>query len=148
MLELFRLLGGSDSDENSQDVAPKRPRRSMVDPAAWDQFWHDELTRGTATFVDMFCSEGRLIDAMRANRLKTVLCVGNGISQEPRALARAGFDVTALDLSPFATRMAAEVGASDELLAHLLDGRSPRRKGRVQFVTGDLGDSALCPGPY
>jgi hypothetical protein len=43
---------------------------------------------------------------MSASGLRTVLCAGNGISPEPRALAAAGFDVTALDFSPAATRLA------------------------------------------
>jgi hypothetical protein len=71
------------------------PPRTLVDPAAWDQYWHDQVSHGVAGFVHMFCEDGELVDAMRANGMKTVLCVGNGISQEPRALAWAGFDVTA-----------------------------------------------------
>jgi SAM-dependent methyltransferase len=85
---------------------------------------------------------------MRANGLKTVLCVGNGISQEPRALAWAGFDVTVLDLSPFATKVAAEVAPPDELLAQLVGGRSGGLNGQLEFVVGDLCDGACCPGPY
>jgi hypothetical protein len=61
------------------------------------------MRHDVAGFVHMFCEDWELVGAMRANGMKTVLCVGNGISQEPRALAWAGFDVTALDLSPLAT---------------------------------------------
>jgi 2-polyprenyl-3-methyl-5-hydroxy-6-metoxy-1,4-benzoquinol methylase len=85
---------------------------------------------------------------MRANRLKTVLCVGNGISQEPRALARAGFDVTALDLSPYATEVARGTTPPDELLEQLVGGRPRGEHGTLQFVVGDLRDSRCCPGPY
>lgn len=149
MLDILRLFGGDDEGEDGREpVAPKRPGRSMVDPAAWDQYWRDEFARGTAGLADMFFDDGRLIDAMRASKLNTVLCVGNGISQEPRALARAGFDVTALDLSPLAVKVASEYKPSKHHLDHLLQGRSARRKGRMRFVTGNLRDAAICPGPY
>jgi hypothetical protein len=72
----------------------------------------------------MFVEDGALVDAMRANGLRTVLCVGNGISQEPKALARAGFAVTALDLSPLATDVAERAAPPDEFLAGLIGGRS------------------------
>jgi hypothetical protein len=90
------------------------PPNTMLDPAPWDRYWHDQFTHGIAGFSDIFCDDGSLVDAMRANGLRTALCVGNGISQEPRALARAGFDVTALDLSPFATEMAKKAAPVDQ----------------------------------
>jgi SAM-dependent methyltransferase len=129
-------------------MRPPRTPRTLVDPAAWDQYWHDQLSRGVAGFVHIFCNDGDLVDLMRANGLKTVLCVGNGISQEPRALAWAGFNVTALDLSPFATEVAKGAVPSDELLARLVGGRSGALNGKLEFVAGDLRDAACCPGPY
>jgi|SRR5215213_851866 len=71
-----------------------------------------------------FVMTGDLVDTMHANGLNTVLCVGNGISQEPRALAWAGFDVTVLDLSPYAMKVASEATPPAELLAELVGGRS------------------------
>jgi len=88
--------------ESSEDFAWLFPPRTVIDPAAWDRYWQDQLSHGVAEFVHLFVDDGALVDAMRANGLKTVLCVGNGISQEPRALAWAGFDVTSLDISPLA----------------------------------------------
>ena len=131
-----------------EDFSWMFPPNTMVHPAPWDRYWRDQFTHGIAGFADMFCDDGSLVDAMRANGLRTVLCVGNGISQEPRALARAGFDVTALDLSPFATEMAKKVSPPDELLAGLVGGRSAGLNGQVNFVAGDLCDVACCPGPY
>ena len=78
----------------------------MTDAAPWDEFWIEQVSSGMANFVDLFCRDGRLIDAMRANRLKTSRCAGSDISQEPKALALAGFDVTVLDLSPLAIKVA------------------------------------------
>jgi len=90
-------------------VAPDRdefrwilPPTALEDPTAWDNYWRDQMTHGVAGFVDLFCDDGPLVDAMRVNGFRSILCVGTGISREPQALAAAGFDVTALDLSPFA----------------------------------------------
>jgi SAM-dependent methyltransferase len=124
------------------------PPRTLVNSAAWDQYWRDQFTHEVADWVHVFCDDGALVDLMRANGLRTVLCVGSGISHEPRALARAGFAVTALDLSPFALEVAKRATPSDEILAGLIGGRSPAPNGQVEFVVGDLCNAALCPGPY
>ncbi len=138
----------SEPETGREDFSWFFPPRTLVDPAPWDRYWHDQLTHGVAGFVHMFCDDGSLVDVMRVNGLKTVLCVGNGISQEPRALAWAGFDVTALDLSPFATEVASESAPPDEFLARLVGERSAGLNGHVEFVVGDLCDAACCPGPY
>jgi|SRR5215470_5461646 len=103
-----------------EDFSWMFPPNTMIYPAPWARYWHDQITYGIAGFADIFCHDGSLVDAMRANGLKTALCVGNGISQEPRALAWAGFDVTALDLSPFATEMAKKAAPPEEFLAGLV----------------------------
>lgn len=127
---------------------PAPPRRSMTEAAPWDEFWTDQMQSGMANFVDLFCRDGRLIDAMRANRLKTILCAGSGISQEPKALALAGFDVTVLDISPLAIKVAQALDPPDEMLLTLIEGRRAARAGRVRYVAGDLLDSTVCPGPF
>lgn len=124
------------------------PPISLVDPVPWDMYWYQQLVHGVGGFVHFFCDDGELVDTMRANGLKTVLCVGNGISQEPRALAWAGFDVTALDLSPYATKVASEFTPPSELLAEIVDGRSAGLNGSLKFVVGNLCDEECCPGPY
>jgi hypothetical protein len=124
------------------------PPISLANPDPWDEYWYQHLAHGVGDFVHLFCDDGDLVDTMRANDLKTVLCVGNGISQEPRALAWAGFDVTALDLSPYAMKVASELNPPTELLAQLVSGRSGAPNGSLQFVTGNLCDAECCPGPY
>jgi SAM-dependent methyltransferase len=131
-----------------EDMRSMLPPRTVVDPEAWDKYWHTQLTVGMAGFVHMFVDDGQLVDVMRANGLRTVLCVGNGISQEPKALAWAGFDVTALDLSPLAIEVARDGEPPDEMLAQLVGGRSAGQNGRVEFVVGDLMDPRICSGPY
>ena len=153
---LQRLFGrktASPTRENgSSDVREDRswifPPSTLVDPAPWDRYWQGQLTHGMAGLVDIFCDDGSLVDAMRANGLRTVLCVGNGLSMEPHALAWAGFDVTALDLSPFAVEVVKGTAPPAELLARLAGGRSAGVNGQVEFVVGDLCDAACCPGPY
>lgn len=47
----------------------------------------------------MFCDDSLLIEVMRNHGMKSILCAGNGISQEPKALAAAGMEAVALDIS-------------------------------------------------
>src|SRR5688572_22038470 len=132
----------------TDDYSWLEPPTSLVDPDPWDRYWYEHLAHGYGHMAHLFCDDGELVDTMRANGLKTVLCVGNGVSQEPRALAWAGFDVTALDLSPYATRVASEHVPSPELLAQLIGGRSGGLNGDLKFVVGNLCDVECCPGPY
>lgn len=123
------------------------PPDTMESPDAWDGYWEDQLSHGAA-FFHIFVHDEELVDVMRASGLRTVLCVGAGMSAEPHALAWAGFDVTALDLSPFAMEVAGSVSPSDEVLASLVGDRPGGPSGRLEFVVGDLCDPACCPGPY
>src|SRR5215472_9592071 len=86
----------------------------------WDGWWRKRISDGEASAFPMFPAPmleygGRRVDpnsnellvsVMIEHGLRTVLCAGNGVSQEPRSLAAAGFDVTALDMSPVATQFA------------------------------------------
>jgi hypothetical protein len=56
--------------------------------------------------VDPANRDDLLVSVMAEYGLRTVLCAGNGVSQEPRALAAVGLDVTSLDISPVAVRFA------------------------------------------
>ncbi len=128
------------------------PPATMIDGAAWDKHWQDQFAHGVGPLIlavsEMFVDDRELVEAMRANGLRSVLCVGNGISGEPRALQWAGFDVTALDLSPFANEVASKNIPSAEALARLVGNRSGGPEGRLEFVAGDLCEPACCPGPY
>ena len=129
-------------------VAWMCPPDTTSDPVAWDGYWGDERTWELAAFNDAFSHDEALVAALRAHGLATVLCVGNGGSQEPRALAWAGFQVTALDLSPLATEVARHLEPPPEHLARLVGARAARPGGSATFVAGDLMDPAVCPGPY
>jgi hypothetical protein len=89
-----------------------------------------------------------LVNTMLEYGLRTVLCAGSGISQEPRALAEAGFDVTALDVSPTALAVAQAYRLGDEGFRFFC-GFVSRQVGRpARFEVGDLLDSDICPGPF
>jgi len=145
---LFERSQTTAFDTPPDDFKWMEPPATMSDSAPWDQYWYDQLRYGAAGWVHMFCNDGELVDVMRANGLKTVLCIGSGISFEPHALARVGFEVTALDLSRYALEMARRATPPDDVLASLVDNRSAQAGGSVQFVAGDLRDPTCCPGPY
>src|SRR5262245_52727976 len=134
--------------ENADEFDWLFPPNTVADPTAWDQYWQDQLSHGVADFVHLFVDDGELVDAMHCSGLKTVLCVGNGISQEPRALAWAGFDVTSLDLSPLAMKVASEAAPPEDFLEGLVGGRPGGAIGRLDFVVGDLANPDRYSGPY
>jgi hypothetical protein len=92
------------------DMGWFRPPRDVHDHALWDRYWRDQVTHGlTPPLFDMLCSFTPLVPPLIKRGAKTLLCAGNGISQEPRALAAAGFEVTAMDLSPAAVHLCGEL---------------------------------------
>ena len=97
---------------------------------------------------DMLVHDRNLVAVMARHGMTRVLCAGNGISQEPRALAAAGFNVVALDLSPTAARLAQVWRLQPRELEHLLGPEPPCSGGSVEYVTGSILDSVLCPGPF
>lgn len=129
----------------------------------WDRWWEARVSEGTAESFPMFPapityyrglpadavnSDDLLVTVMREHELTTVLCAGNGVSQEPRALAETGCHVTALDISPVAVHLA-EALPTDSRRRRPFCGPYMRREGgSVEFVVGDLLDGTVCPGPF
>ncbi len=78
------------------------PRSSSL----WDEYWSnkkkehyvmDYMTKiHIVNFVERWINTG----------IKTILVAGNGVSQHPKLLQYAGFQVTAIDISPYATLFA------------------------------------------
>jgi hypothetical protein len=123
------------------------PPNDVRSPAAWDAYWKAQIDHGVPPqWCDLFCDDDFLLDAMQARSLSTVLCVGSGLSSEPRALAAAGLCVTALDLSPYAMSCAGTLECRGS--GQFFDPQRLRAGGSVTFVAGDLMDQAVCPGPY
>jgi hypothetical protein len=138
----------------------------MQDARFWDAWWDDCISKGRAgsfmfpmieaplvkhagKYYDVANSNELLIGVMVQYGLRKVLCAGSGISQEPRALAQAGFDVTALDLSPKALAVASafEPHADDLHRFHFCGGMQ-RPGGQLNFVVGSILDMTVCPGPF
>jgi hypothetical protein len=133
------------------------------DARFWDEWWKVRLSEGTSDMFpcfesplgrgprDLFLlvhSDNLLVKVMSERGLRTILCAGNGISQEPRALAAAGFEVTALDISPVAVSCAEAYNADSRRLSYFCSPGLHRPGGRVEFVVGDLLDNTVCPGPF
>jgi hypothetical protein len=130
----------------------------------WDRWWQDRLSgrRRAEVFpylptfihhyngrdVDPVNRDDLLVSVMAEYGLRTVLCAGNGVSQEPRALAAVGLDVTSLDISSVAVRFAQAFRGDSRQLGYFSSPPVCRPEGRVEFVVGDLLDSTVCPGPF
>lgn len=125
------------------------PPRNVHDHALWDRYWQDQVTHGlTPPLFDMLCSFTPLVPALIKRGAKRLLCAGNGISQEPRALAAAGFEVTAMDLSPAAAHFAETWQFSSTELDSFCTKEQRMSGGSLRFVVGDILDRSLCPGPF
>ena len=125
------------------------PPNTIADVAAWDKYWTDQIRHGlTPPLFDFMNNGAELAAVMTTLGMQSVLCAGNGISQEPRAFAEAGFRATALDPCSVATRFAEawQFGAKDYELN--LEPQPRRAGGEVQFVVGDILDPAACLGPF
>jgi hypothetical protein len=125
------------------------PPRDVHDSQGWDRYWNDQISHGlNPQIFDMFSDDRGLIAHITSRGFRSVLCAGNGISQEPRALATAGFEVTAIDLSLAATLLAQAVQPGPDYLSMFGDAASWRPGGTVKYVTADLLDAVECPGPF
>jgi len=141
-----RLSGRDDSDD---DLSWLDPPENMHDSAAWDRYWNGHLSNGIGPgLYDMMAGDPETAKVMAEMGIKTVLCAGSGISQEPRALAEAGFEVTALDLSPVAMKLAQTWNFGPADLERFLAPEQRKTTGSAHFIVGDLLDLKLCPGPF
>jgi hypothetical protein len=150
--------------------------------SAWDEYWlrtlKSEFGSMIVGFGDMMSSDRRLLKVLSQRQVRTVLCVGNGLSSEATALALHGFDVTALDISAIPeqffdgilandahrlrgipgttveTGKTLRFGVSDALDSdfcppiHRDSDMPPRGGGALRHVTADLMDESSCSGPY
>jgi SAM-dependent methyltransferase len=143
---LKRLFGRDDPDD---DLSWLCPPQDIHDPVAWDRYWKGFAASGIGPGLqDMMAGDPETAKAMAEIGVHTVLCAGSGWSQEPRALAEAGFEVISVDLSPVAVMLAQawEFGPADLERFLLPDQR--KDGGSVRFLTGDLLDPLICPGPF
>ena len=130
-----------------------QPPRDVHDPAAWDRYWDNqfanEKTAGLAVMMAEIFSRARdVAKLMKAAGSTSILCAGHGVSREAAVLARAGFSVVALDLSPRAAEWCGRLDLDDASLRRFLDPDQEAPGGHVEYVTGDLTDPRVSVGPF
>jgi Methyltransferase domain len=137
---LERILQRRSIDDD--DVQWLFPPETLTDPDAWDEFWR-RRAESPLQFMEcyMFAEPAEIGKVLAENGLTSVLCVGSGPSVEPWMFARAGYDVTVLELSPFAVQKAQE---EIQKAAEIASGPCAN----LQWVVGDLMNPDLCPGPF
>ena len=97
---------------------------------------------------DMMIDDRDLVRAMNAEGMNTVLCAGCGVSNEPRALAEAGFQVVALDIAPRAIEIIQGLEFPSEVFERFCDDDMRKADGLVDYVVGDFFDHDVCSGPF
>lgn len=135
--------------DDDDDISWLYPPVGPADVAAWDHYWSEQVRHGLGPSIFDMCSDDRnLVHVMNIEGMRNILCAGNGISQEPRALAHAGFQVVALDKSPQATELAQRFEFTKECFEFFCNAGMERAGGNLNFVVGDILDPAICPGPF
>jgi len=125
------------------------PPTNPLDVGGWDRYWVEQVRHGIGPpILDMFCNDRELVELMKQRDMESILCAGSGISQEPRALAEAGFKVVALDLSPLAIEIARSFDFPADAFEFFCKPGSRRSGGNLEFVVGDILDTGVCPGPF
>lgn len=130
----------------------------------WDNWWKDYEKEGLYKSdyfpfyrLNYYCSE-----VFEEKRYKTILFVGNGISQEPQEFCYAGYKVIAMDISPYATNIAINVKPSEEDLTMRFQSYDTNTKkyqdeswlvkhkpgGEISFIVADINDPEICLGQY
>lgn len=131
----------------------------------WDAWWREAFLDFPAERA--WNAQLRPLEAMsrcanaqsyRDRQARRILCLGNGVSQEPRAWAHAGFEAVALDISQTATDYATSFSLPeselrmffqwDELGHEGAFERQARPGGSCRFVCGDAFDPRVEPGPF
>ena len=92
------------------------PPRNVLDHEGWDRYWERQSTSKWLLFNDSMIDDYWLARTMRRLGYRTILCAGNGLSLEPFALASAGFEVTAADLSSWAMNYLAKLKIKQQFL--------------------------------
>jgi hypothetical protein len=110
----------------------------------WDGWWSNKKFKKYYALDIMHDSP--VMDYIKdfiKNGARTVLLVGNGVSQQPKMFSYAGFDVTAIDISSYANSYALDYQFHPELYIQesSINGinQLPKRDGgSLEFITGDF----------
>ncbi len=144
-----RALAASRLKARADELGWLLPPSTTRDPAAWDQYWSEQVAHGLAPpLFDMFCDDTELVEFMNRHVMTRVFCAGCGMSQEPRVLAEAGLQVVALDISPVALRLAQTWDPRPGESERMLNPSLRRPGGTLEYVVGSIVDPSLCRGPF
>lgn len=164
---------------DASDAGRVEPPTDMHNVSGWDDYWKSRMMEvEERQAADQRASDPALPALLERRGARTVLCVGNGLSEEPAALALCGFDVVALDLSPVVATYSrlslsehghplrrvpgfqlgddgvvrfGAPGPIDPTLCpsiHQPAELAPQGGGSLRFVTGDLSSKLVSPGPF
>ena len=97
------------------------------------------------SLADDMASDATLPGLLSQRGARTILCAGNGLSSEPVALALYGFDVTALDSSAVPAEAFGRTFRNPEHPVRRIPGFVLRDDGSMTFGPPGLIDPALCP---
>ena len=130
-------------------------KEKYISSEYWDKWWINKYKEGklshyiTPSCRLLYCYQDKFIN----RGVRKILFAANGISQEPREFAYAGFEVLAMDISPVATKIASSLDINIENLSLefyqtekgqrvLLETWSPkfREGGSIKFITGNVND--------
>lgn len=131
------------------------PPEDLSSEEGWDRYWQTRIDNRTALAIEAmmdvgFCQKQRqaLLDTMRREQKRSILCVGNGLSGEAFAFQAAGCAVTILEKSPLAAAVARTMRLAPDFLTRFFERPSDSPGGSLDVVHGDLFDPAASPGPY
>jgi hypothetical protein len=123
------------------------PPADVHSPGAWDEYWRTQLKVGALEqrFADWMSSDATLPPLLAGRGVRTILCAGNGLSNEAIALTVHGFNVTALDISAVPGQLFGAMLRDAERPIHRIPGFSSRDDGSVVFSATSTIDPELCP---
>lgn len=115
----------------------------------WDNYWKNIISKeGIKGNISSFEIIDKIVPILKKVQLKKILCVGNGISLEPLALAYIGFDVDVLDISKDAIDFLSTYKlSSDDAKKFFLEDQHCV-EGKANYIVGDFRDKSVCPGKY
>jgi hypothetical protein len=115
----------------------------------WGNYWGDRIGGNNADGKFFYFEiTDKVVPVFRELNLKTILCVGNGVSLEPLALAHAGFNVDVLDISKQAMSFISNYNLTESDINRFYNGKEYRSGGTLRFIVGDFTDKSVCSGPY
>ncbi|MBF0413099.1 MAG: class I SAM-dependent methyltransferase [Desulfamplus sp.] len=137
-----------------EDELEKKLVKNPVSAELWDAWW--SIKRKKENYLINIIQDEVIFDYINnfiKNGVKTVLLAGNGFSQQPKMFSYSGFDVTVIDISPYANSYALNCKFHPERYTSEWVNSSSNKKtikrlpkrigGSLEFITGDFMNPAI-----